>query len=503
MRGSPTSGHPAFVTVALLLAVGLPVARSVVTGLPAAAAGDATPRGIHQTFGVDPRTTRALSWYTSGPAASKVFYGMSPGDLSAEGEGTTQVVQGTYVHHVKLTGLSSNATYFYRVGDPAAGEGALSDVRNFTTAPPRKTDALRFWAFGDMRSNWPVRRLVANVMVANANVTFPGAPAPAFVLASGDLVAKGTEQHLWNQLFDDYEGLHRHVPLVPVVGNHEFDAGRSAYRENFVLPENGHDEWYYSFSWGMAHFVAADSETHGFPPYDLFDLNWLEKDAERAAGDPAVLWRFAFWHAPPFVSASHAPRDDIARNWWPILDDAGFDLAFTGHCHLYERTYPVAPSGVPNATGDPDYYAPEHPVLLVTGAAGMGEGPDQLPEREEDYSAFLNGSYHYCDVLLANDHATRTTKMTVKVVAVVPRRDGSGNVLENETDSWRLLDQFSITKPIPDAWYDVDLDVSYADLAVAGLDSPAQVIGNVLVVAGLVGVAALVLRRRARSLAPA
>ncbi|MHA1733707.1 MAG: purple acid phosphatase family protein [Promethearchaeota archaeon] len=494
VTGRPTSGT---VVVGLLVALlAVPVA-GLGRGKGVALATAATvekPSGIRQLFGDEPQTSRVVSWYTSGPAESLVQYGKSEA-LGSEVTGYTVDAAGTAVHHCVLTGLEADTTYFFRAGGPDSG---WSEVRNFTTAPARKTGELHFVAFGDSRSNRPARRVIARAVVANQHAFFPS--DVEFVLTTGDLVSDGGKQSLWNAYFDDYDAIYREVPVMPVQGNHEIGSTGSLYTQNFRLPQNGNDGWYYSFSHSMAHFVACDSESHGFPPYDLFDLNWLRWDLGKAEQDPAVLWRFAFFHQPPFVSSSHQPREDIREDWWPIFEEGGLDIAYAGHCHHYERSYPVDANGVPNKTGSPNFVDPAEPIMVVTGAAGMGGLPSATPSRANDYMAAFNGSYHYCDVYVSNDQATGKTTLSQKTVAVLPALFENGTIDESRDPGVAVIDAFTITKDIPDSWYESSPDIVYVGYSGASTNLALQVVANVLTAAGLVALCAFVVWRRGKVL---
>ena len=111
-------------------------------------------------------------------------------------------------------------------------------------------------------------------------------------LHTGDIPYSGGicsgDDSSWNQYirayFDVYQESMGDIPFYPSVGNHELNGGSCGYQgytDVYYLPENapsGHEEEYYSFDWGNAHFVALDtnqSYSAGSAQY-----NWLVNDLQ-------------------------------------------------------------------------------------------------------------------------------------------------------------------------------------------------------------------------------
>ncbi len=407
------------------------------------AQGDSTPWGVHQTFKEDPRFSRVVSWYTNGSTPTEVKFGINASNLNQTVQGSSYVLADYYFHFVELTNLNPDTVYYYRCGSSTN----WSQTFQFITAPSLPSRGIHFGALGDCRSNRDRRRAVNNLIINNGSYF---GSYPEFMLMSGDLVASGEDMELWRNYALDIENVSANITVMPIVGNHEFgNLWDSLFQENFVLPENGHQEWYYSFSYGFAHITALDSENHGIAPYDVQDINWIKEDLELAAGDPTILWKFVVFHQPPFASASHAERLDIKAQWSPLFEQYDVDIVFNGHNHFYERHYPVNHNNEYNATGDPDYYAPEYPIYVISGAAGMGDMYEQKT-RDNPYSAVFNGSSHYVDINITLDLATNTTRLEARVIGI--NNAGTENY---------ILDSFNITKPIPDAWFSATVPADY------------------------------------------
>ena len=406
--------------------------------------GSDPPWGIHITIKADPRFSRVVSWYTNDITQSSVKYSVNSTNLNQTAQGSGYDIEAYYFHYVELNSLTPDTVYYYQCGSNSSG---WSKTYQFQTAPTLPSRGIHFGAMGDCRTNRDRRRAVNNLIINNG--TYFG-NYPELILLNGDLVESGDDMELWRNYALDIQNVSANITVMPVQGNHEFGGiFRSYYKENFLLPENGNDEWYYSFSWGLAHFTALDSETHGLPPYTVQDLNWIKEDLELAATDPTVLWNFVYFHQPPFASASHEERLDIKSQWCPLFEQYGVDIVFNGHNHFYERSYPVNHKNEYNATGDPNYFDPEYPIYVISGAAGMG-GCSQVRTRNNPYSAVFNGCSHWTDVNITLDFATNTTRLEVRVLAI----NDAG------TESY-LIDAFNITKPIPDAWFSATIPNNY------------------------------------------
>ncbi|MHA1620272.1 MAG: metallophosphoesterase, partial [Promethearchaeota archaeon] len=429
---------------------------------------------------------------------TNINFGLSLADLdqTITFSNETEHVEDTYIHHIVLKNLSTNTTYFYQIGGPTSG---WSEVHSFTTAPERNAISLHFIAYGDNRSDRQLRRLVNRAILQNAS-SYHTEPIQ-FILHMGDMVTRGEEHDLFNGYFDDSQMLHESIPILPIQGNHEIgDLGQSYYREQFVLPENGNEEWYWALQYGSAFIMGLDSEAHGIIPYDSQSLPWIDSMLEKSHEELSTLWRFAFFHQPPFVSSSHLPRTDIRDSWSPIFDDNGVDIVFNGHSHLYERSFPVSSNETLSTSERYNYSDPDYPIYIVTGAAGRGGPIDRLPERDNEYMVFLNYTWHYMDIFISNNLTTQKSTLTANVVGIIPQHYDNGSIDEFDPSHTVLLDNFTITKDIPMGWQDSVQNTTYQ---VSGDVSQQKIIGLVLngsVFLILLGIDWIILRRRSRSL---
>jgi hypothetical protein len=152
-------------------------------------------------------------------------------------------------------------------------------------------------------------------------------------------------------------------------------------------------------------------------------LEWLDKDLAASK----ATWKFAVYHRPTVDTVGYGRvwgREDV----WPILQEHGVDMVFTGHSHVYERFRPIGQKG-------------RKPIIeIVTGGGGAPTYESRpCPAVEVTYEGL-----HYCVVELAGE--------TLRFAAKAP--DGT------------VIDRFQVVKkggafdantmdramPTPEAW---------------------------------------------------
>jgi len=233
---------------------------------------------------------------------------------------------GLALHHtVTLTGLAKQKPVHYRL---VAG-GDVSSSYRFHTAPSA-ADPIRFVVYGDVRGGHKVHRKIVRAVLKEA---------PDFVVVTGDLVLRGSDEGDWQKFFSVAGKLLANIPYYPIAGNH--DTGRTGdeqrrMNEVFALwpgpkdrPAWGH---WYSFDVANVHFVMLDSNSYR----SAKQLRWLEKDlkAAKARGARAV---FAAAHDGPYSRGLHRGNRYAAKQYAPLLARYGVKILFSGHDHMYQR----------------------------------------------------------------------------------------------------------------------------------------------------------------------
>lgn len=255
-----------------------------------------------------------IMWESDRPTVGIVLYGPTPdyGMKTAEQEPAR-------VHEIRLSDLQMETEYHYKV--LSAGDASVD--RTFQTAV-RPDSPFRIVYYGDNKSGPHMHR---------NNALRISAEKPNVVLHCGDLVNRGNVYSQWSRLFfTPAAPLIDHVPIYPLLGNHERNA--DYYYEYFSLP--GEEAWY-SFDYGNVHFVVLDSNKI---EEGSEQVQWMIEDLQAST----ATWKFVSYHHPPFTSGGNyytKRRIELKNLLPPIFEKYGVDIAFHGHDHDYERTAPI------------------------------------------------------------------------------------------------------------------------------------------------------------------
>lgn len=353
-----------------------------------------------------------------------------------------------YQHEARITGLKPGQRYAYEVeqdGEVFRGQ--------FQTAPERD-QPIRFIAFSDSETEpestgahvvWSDpqkpgdesrRYLIDQTDGYAANLRVVRERRPNFLVMPGDLVENGGEQRDWDEFWkqntnrDAALSTAASIPLVAVVGNHDYYGGPghggfkgpasenavAKYLTYFRPPSNGAEPdqqgRYYRLDYGPVTVIAIDS-CNGQPQGSEHDSNhhldagsrapdfnpgsaqyaWLEaqlKDAQRRSH-----FTFVCFHHVPYSSGLHCvppgfnkPVQDPQsgqplRVLTPLFLKYGVDALLCGHDEMMERSEVRGEEQLPNGTRRPR-------VLQVwdVGVAGDGlRGP--VPEAPNPWGRFL------------------------------------------------------------------------------------------------------------------
>jgi acid phosphatase type 7 len=324
-----------------------------------------------------PTTTGiVLRWRTDLASDSRVWYGAVPGGLSQSAYDAASTTE----HKVVLSGLQPNTRYYYRIesaNTPLAGDDA---GHYFQTAPvPGSTQAIRAWVIGDFG-----KASQGQADVRDSYLAFEGGQHTDIWLWLGDnAYDSGTDQEFTDKVFHPtagYPSIFPRLPFLPTPGNHDY---LSIQPPTSNIPPANHAgpyydivdvptaaemggtpsgmEAYYSYDWGNAHFVSANSEigtlfgstNDWIGVYPLFNpfaspftsspfTQWLHNDLSSTD----KRWKIVYFHQPPFTDGSHESgtfwevyMTAMRENILPILEQYDVDLVLCGHSHVYERSF--------------------------------------------------------------------------------------------------------------------------------------------------------------------
>ncbi len=341
-------------------------------------------------------TSVAIVWNTDQPADSRVDYGL-PGAVP-----TTVRSAAATVHHVVTIGdLASGAAYRYQV---FSDETPLGPIATFTAPRGPAETAFTFAVIGDTATSSPEEKAVTD-LIADQLVAGP----VDLILHAGDVVyPSGQEGSYDDQFFVPMADVVRQTPVLATLGNHDVrSAGGEPLLTDFVMPGNGITPLprFYALRQADALFVCLDVESSAFGGGSE-QYAWLE----RTLAGAAEKWKFVFFHEPPY-SASN-PNRLVRMILCPLFERYDVDIVFSGHEHLYERTWPIR-DFLPGGPG----------IVYVTEGGGGGSPLSTFVADPE--TAFVASKHGY----------------------VVVRVDGDTLALQAHDENGVVLDAATIEKP--------------------------------------------------------
>ena len=294
--------------------------------------GDGSPYGIQNNGSKEGSAMRNITWISAiGSSDDKavIKYGTSEDNLNITENGDSRLF--TFVqtnsgdayrlNSVSLSGLEPSTKYYYQVGD---GE-KWSDVLSFTTASANSDADTRFFIFGDIQTN-----STANLADAISRVKDSGYD---FGIQTGDAVDNVTEFDNWrgyltNVNSDKLGG----IDLIHTLGNHEYydDANGEVSKGMFGLAKSSAGS-YNSYEYGSMYIGVIN---HGG------DILAALEEAKADISNTKCVWKALVMHEPVYGTESlmeEAKRIKVVN----AIEEAGFDVVFSGDDHTYTRTYPM------------------------------------------------------------------------------------------------------------------------------------------------------------------
>lgn len=238
------------------------------------------------------------------------------------------------------------------------------------TLPDFSGGKFRFVAAGDSRSN-PGRWAEVAAGIEKA--------APQLLVFSGDLVADGRDDSLWDaQFFGPAKSMLARTPFYPAPGNHEYDG--AAYFKMCYTPAN--EELNSTWSQAVGNVLLIGIQ--GAQPWEPGSANhqWLDK----VLGESKEKYIFLISHYPAWSSGKHGNNEGpiiaMRTHLMPLLVKHKATALLAGHDHNYERNEPPANIGV---------------TSITTGGAGAPLRPKSARSGAGNpYSKAFVVTLHYC-----------------------------------------------------------------------------------------------------------
>ena len=169
------------------------------------------------------------------------------------------------------------------------------------------------------------------------------------VFALGDNAYPEGSADNYAQCFDPSWGQFK-ARIRPAIGNHDYLTEEAkGYFGYFGAAAGDPTLGYYSYDAGAWHIVVLNSncgKVKGGCSAGSAQATWLKADL---AAHPTAC-ALAYWHHPRYSSGHHGDTDSM-RDLWQILDEAGVEIALSGHDHDYERFAPQDADGKASTDG--------------------------------------------------------------------------------------------------------------------------------------------------------
>ncbi len=330
----------------------------IYTGQSYNAGGDETglPKYVKLNAVEDSSTMQNITWMASPIAsgADVVVKYATKAAYEADGEAAFTTASGkSYVAEIKasgnvatnyaarfnsavLTGLTPATEYVYIVGDGTN----FSAVKTFTT--DRKGESTNFFVIGDAQTeNTGNITAISDALIASGKDY-------SFLIQTGDAVDNGGDFKYWTAIGEafsaDFIGA---TPMLNAFGNHEYtgDALGSNAAHFFNQPGTTDDSAPVAYTVQYGNVFVAVFNYNSSSDYAAA-AEWIKEEAKAAKAN----WKVIAMHEPPYftnVAAGSATDTEVISS---LVDEAGFDVVFSGHDHAYARTYPIK-GGVQDADG--------------------------------------------------------------------------------------------------------------------------------------------------------
>jgi hypothetical protein len=271
-------------------------------------------------------TQMTVLWQVDVTSTCNIAWGT---DTSYSLGSTNTTEYGTdHQHKYNITGLTPGTKYYYRV--------TISGVQytgNFYAAPAADATAVKFFMYGDTRTNGSWNDSVCARMISTYTAD---AAYQTMVLHAGDWVEGDTEafwtSQWWTYSYTNLMTAVKTMPFAGCVGNHEFNSGTGAvwakyWAFPFVAPR-----YNFSFDYGPVHVTIVDQYTAYTNPSTQY--TWLVGDLS-ASTKP---WKILIFHQPAWNAGGTHGNDGTAQTvFQPLCQTYGVQICLAGHNHFFSR----------------------------------------------------------------------------------------------------------------------------------------------------------------------
>lgn len=347
------------------------------------------PRQIHIAFGAEP-TDITVMWATE--KADKTIvqyypYGRPESTKSVDGKSITfeENTKGwKFLHRVSLTSLTPGTQYIYSVG----GENQTLRSNYFKFRIPYKYDPHTYMVYGDLGTRSAnLQFLVHESQARNYSAVFHVGDIAYDLGIDGGTVG--------DKFLNSIQLMSANTPYMTVPGDHDLFQNEQ-YRYRFSNPNADWpmrmDQLWYSIDMGKTHFVCISTEVFFTDKENVEKfMKWLQHDLTKANDNRSNFpWVIVMAHRPIYCSLDDTredcrkPDSVVRRNLESVYYQFGVDVVFSGHNHMYERTWPM----YENKALSLHYINPLAPVYIIIGSLGNQYMTDYTSKPGGGWSAF-------------------------------------------------------------------------------------------------------------------
>ena len=224
-------------------------------------------------------------------------------------------------------GTANDQSLSLSSGVPEFGHGVK--VKEIITSPTLPHPGFTFAVMGDSRDDRLTYTEIETTLMHSI-------PTPGFMVFTGDMITDGGSGIEWFQWEEDSKIITDHIPIYPVVGNHDVqDPGTQlTYQAQFGPPGN---QLYYAFWQDHCLFIVLDGCIPGQKEQITGDqITWLQQTL--AQDSPPAEHIFVFVHQPLFPVAEHKTdslKPETVAILHPLFVSYKVDAVFAGHEHIY------------------------------------------------------------------------------------------------------------------------------------------------------------------------
>jgi hypothetical protein len=231
----------------------------------------------------------------------------------------------TFLYTYDISGLTPGTKYYYQVVTGTQCSGGT-----FYAAPASNATDLKFFSYGDTRTNGSIHNGLAGQVVAAYKAD------PAFQtlnLNVGDWVSADSASAWTGEWFNpSYTSLRAQDANIADIGNRGNHEGAATFWKQYWPEPFQSGGLYWSYDYGPMHVVVLDQYTAygaGSAQY-----NWLKADLAAST----KTWKFVELHEPGWsAGGGHANNTTVQTDLQPLFEQYGVSIVFAGHNHYYCR----------------------------------------------------------------------------------------------------------------------------------------------------------------------